>query len=77
MGMGDRPLPAGCRLIRSASTDIQAATDDWRSATHGCRPSLCCCIDRFATEWMWQYNHEPPNMGLGGMTPKQRLLAAA
>jgi putative transposase len=34
-------------------------------------------VQHFATEWMWQYNHERPNMGLGGMTPKQRLMAAA
>jgi putative transposase len=34
-------------------------------------------IQQFATEWMWQYNHERPNMGLGGVTPKQRLMAAA
>jgi len=31
----------------------------------------------FATGWMWQYNHERPNMGLGGVTPKQRLMAEA
>jgi hypothetical protein len=23
-------------------------------------------VQHFATEWMWQYNHERPNMGLGG-----------
>ncbi|WP_152602020.1 IS3 family transposase, partial [Burkholderia paludis] len=34
-------------------------------------------IQQFATEWMWQYNHERPNMGLGGVTPKQRLAMAA
>jgi putative transposase len=34
-------------------------------------------VQHFATEWMWQYNHERPSMGLGGMTPKQRLMAAA
>ena len=34
-------------------------------------------VQHFATECMWQYNHERPNMGLGGMTPKQRLMAAA
>jgi len=34
-------------------------------------------VQQFATEWMWQYNHERPNMGLGGVTPKQRLMAAA
>jgi len=27
--------------------------------------------------WMWMYNHERPNMALGGMTPKQRLAMAA
>ena len=32
---------------------------------------------QFATEWMWQCNHERPNMGIGGMTPKRRLMAAA
>ncbi|QET03496.1 transposase [Cupriavidus pauculus] len=31
----------------------------------------------FGKHWMWQYNHERPNMDFGGMTPKQRLLAAA
>lgn len=31
----------------------------------------------FATQWMWRYNHERPNMALGGITPKQRLAMAA
>jgi putative transposase len=31
----------------------------------------------FATRWMWSYNHERPNMALGGITPKQRLAMAA
>jgi len=26
---------------------------------------------------MWQYNHDRPNMALGGITPKQRLAMAA
>ena len=30
-----------------------------------------------ATQWMWMYNHERPNMALGGITPKQRLPMAA
>ena len=25
-----------------------------------------------ATDWMWSYNHERPNMALGGITPKQK-----
>jgi putative transposase len=31
----------------------------------------------FATRWMWHYNHDRPNMALGGYTPKQRLTMAA
>ena len=34
-------------------------------------------VQLFATEWMHQYNHERPNMALGGITPKQRLAMAA
>ncbi len=31
----------------------------------------------FATNWMFDYNHNRPNMALGGFTPKQRLAMAA
>ena len=31
----------------------------------------------FATQWVWHYNHERPNMALGGFTPKQRLAMTA
>jgi putative transposase len=30
-----------------------------------------------AIEWLWRYNHERPNMALGGMTPNQMLAKAA
>jgi len=30
-----------------------------------------------ATEWMWTYNNERPNMALGGITPKQKLAMGA
>ncbi|GLO80063.1 hypothetical protein MACH23_34840 [Sulfitobacter pontiacus] len=26
-----------------------------------------------ATEWLWTYNNERPNMGIGGMTPAMKL----
>lgn len=26
-----------------------------------------------ATQWLWTYNHERPNMGIGGITPIQKL----
>jgi putative transposase len=31
----------------------------------------------YATQWMWRYNNERPNMALGGITPIQRLAMAA
>lgn len=34
-------------------------------------------VQDHATKWMWSYNHERPNMALGGITPKQRLAMAA
>ncbi|MDO8311888.1 MAG: IS3 family transposase, partial [Sideroxyarcus sp.] len=34
-------------------------------------------VQQFATKWLWNYNHERPNMALGGITPKQRLAMAA
>jgi putative transposase len=30
-----------------------------------------------ATGWLWTYNHERPNMAIGGMTPIQKLAMAA
>jgi len=34
-------------------------------------------VQDFATQWLWTYNHERPNMALGGITPKQKLALAA
>jgi putative transposase len=34
-------------------------------------------VQHQATNWLWTYNHERPNMGLGGITPKQKLALAA
>ena len=34
-------------------------------------------IQEFATRWLWTYNHDRPNMALGGITPKQKLALAA
>lgn len=30
-----------------------------------------------ATQWLWTYNNERPNMGIGGITPAQKLKRAA
>jgi putative transposase len=33
-------------------------------------------VQDHATGWLWSYNNERPNMGIGGMTPMQKLKAA-
>lgn len=33
-------------------------------------------VQVYATNWMWTYNHQHPNMALGRITPKQNLAAA-
>ena len=30
-------------------------------------------VQDFATEWLWTYNNERPNMGIGGITPAEKL----
>jgi len=32
---------------------------------------------RQATEWLWTYNNDRPNMGIGGITPARKLKMAA
>lgn len=34
-------------------------------------------VQDYATRWLWTYNYERPNMGLGGITPKQKTALAA
>jgi putative transposase len=34
-------------------------------------------VQDHATRWLWTYNHERPNMAIGGITPKQKLALAA
>ena len=34
-------------------------------------------VQEHATNWLWTYNKEQPNMGLGGITPQQKLAMAA
>ena len=31
-------------------------------------------VQNDATDWMWTYNHERPNMALGGITSKQKSV---
>lgn len=34
-------------------------------------------VQDFATTWLWAYNNERPNMGIGGITPMQKMKMAA
>ena len=34
-------------------------------------------VQAAATQWLWTYNNERPNMALGGITPAQRVLHVA
>jgi putative transposase len=34
-------------------------------------------IQEFATAWLWTYNNERPNMGIGGIPPTQKRMMAA
>ena len=31
----------------------------------------------YATQWLWTYNNDRPNMSIGGITPAQKLKMAA
>lgn len=46
---------------------------EWLSQYHWADLDRVQCA---ATQGMWSYNHERPNMALGGITPKQRLAMA-
>ena len=30
-------------------------------------------VQDYASEWIWTYNHERPNMGLGGISPQTEI----
>jgi len=34
-------------------------------------------VQEYATQWLWTYNNERPNMALGGITPQQKLAMVA
>ena len=65
--------PSALHAMRSASAG-QTISYDWLSQHlfHSIEQ-----VQQSATDWLWSYNHERPNMALGGITPIQRLTAAA
>ena len=30
-------------------------------------------VQEYATQWLWTYNNDRPNMGIGGVTPAMKL----
>jgi putative transposase len=30
-------------------------------------------VQDYATQWLWTYNNDRPNMGIGGVTPTMKL----
>lgn len=34
-------------------------------------------VQDYATDWLWTYNNDRPNMGIGGITPAQKLKLTA
>ena len=34
-------------------------------------------VQEFATQWLWSYNNERPNMAIGGIPPRQKLALVA
>ena len=55
-------------------TPISKAMIGW-SATTGLNHYLFESINEvqnYAPDWTWTYNHERPNMALGGITPKKK-----
>ena len=57
---------AGCVAVRRL---VQVVEGDVRSYP-------CTYIEvaqDFATQWLWAYNNDRPNMGIGGITSAQKL----
>jgi putative transposase len=56
------------KRVYSTSSDSWLSQHYWQSIDE---------VQMFATQWMYKFNHQRPNMALGGITPKQRLVMAA
>ena len=67
----DRSYPAG-----QAATERLRRTLQSNGTLRLAHSHLFESIDQVqdaATRWLWTYNHERPNMALGGITPMQKL----
>jgi len=68
-------------MKRSKFTDNQIMDTLKRVDAGLALPEVCCELRSvrllFAMQWMYKYNHQHPNMALGGNTPKQQLAMVA
>lgn len=66
--------PALRRKIYKSVEDLQTDLDEWldqhlfESIAHA---------RETATQWLWRYNNERPNIAIVGITPIQKLIMAA
>ena len=66
---------AACILAGAGLFSLPAHAADWKSgvprtAYVNLFESIAEVQD-YATNWLWIYNHERPNMALGGITPNR------
>jgi hypothetical protein len=55
--------------IAKRGLNVQLTSDDIAKLKAGAQDH--------ATQWLWTYNNDRPNMGIGGITPAQKLKMAA
>jgi putative transposase len=72
-GSSTSSLASRSRTPMWSATTARCATTGWGSTCSSPLPRS----RNFATRWLWTYNHERPNMALGGITPMQKLALAA
>jgi hypothetical protein len=66
-GVGQRVPAATGVMIQLMTRQISASGQ-----------AACCRLkQRAAAQWLWTYNNDRPNMGIGGITPAQKLKMAA
>ena len=69
-------MPRGPEARQNASIERCNRTVRYDWLAHYLFETVAAVQD-YATKWLWSYNHERPNMALGGITLKQRLAIMA
>ncbi|CCG39934.1 transposase [Magnetospirillum molischianum DSM 120] len=75
-GIGLQHIPSPASRSRTPMSSVTTG----RSGMNGWGKSVfetIAEVQDHATEWLWTYNNDRPNMGIGGITPAQKLKLAA